>query len=88
MILQVRDSIDHMQVDQAADKFNINLIKNYDDRYAMQRKAIRYLRELLRASGCDEDCEDSTDLGLLNESQTIFNNLNRLYCNSSLLILN
>ena len=88
MILQVRDSVDHMQLDQSADRFNVNLVKSYDDRYAMQRKAIRYLRELLRASECDEGCEDSIDLGLLNESQTIFNDLNRLYCNSSLLILN
>ena len=88
MVLQVRDSVDHMQLDQSADKFNVNLAKSYDDRYAMQRKAIRYLRELLRASECDEDCEDSIDLGLLNESQTILKNLNYLYCNSSLLILN
>ena len=87
MIIQVKDSVDHMLIKNQEDKLSVYIIKNYDDRFAMQRKAIKFLRELMRSIKTSEDYTEELDVKLLNESETIPIELNHLYfCSSKVLI--
>ena len=87
MIIQVKDSVDHMLIKNQEDKLSVYIIKNYDDRFAMQRKAIKFLRELMKSIKTSEDYTEELDVKLLNESETIPIELNHLYfCSSKVLI--
>ena len=87
MIIQVKDSVDHMLIKNQEDKLSVYIIKNYDDRFAMQRKAIKFLRELMKSIKTSEDYTEELDVKLLNESETIPIELNHLYfCSSKFLI--
>ncbi len=87
MIIQVKDSVDHMLIKNQEDKLSVYIIKNYDDRFAMQRKAIKFLRELMKSIKTSEDYTEELDVKLLNESERIPIELNHLYfCSSKFLI--
>ena len=89
MIIQIRDSVAHMVVSDRIDndKFTNNLINHYDARFAMQRKAVRLLEQLIKSVQTSEDQLDDLDLQLHNESEAIPIELNRLYlCSSHYLI--
>ena len=87
IIIQVKDSVDHMLIKNQEDKLSVYIIKNYDDRFAMQRKAIKFLRELMKSIKTSEDYTEELDVKLLNESETIPIELNHLYfCSSKFLI--
>lgn len=87
MIIQVKDAVDHMLIKNQEDKLPVYIIKNYDDRFAMQRKAIKFLRELMKSIKTSEDYTEELDVKLLNESERIPIELNHLYfCSSKFLI--
>ncbi len=76
-----------MLIKNQEDKLSVYIIKNYDDRFAMQRKAIKFLRELMKSIKTSEDYTEELDVKLLNESETIPIELNHLYfCSSKFLI--
>ena len=87
MIIQIRDSIDHTLLKDSKSKFKIYLIKNYDERFAMQRKAIRFLRGLMKSIENSEDYAGKEDMEILKDSETIPIELNYLYrCSSRILM--
>lgn len=87
MIIQVRDCVDHMVFNKKDDRFFVNLIKNYDDRFAMQRKAINLVREFAKSLKTTEDYRDELNTKVFNELETISKQLNKLYLHSSYLFI-
>ena len=87
MISQILESIDHMNLKNTENNFNVYFIKNYDERFAMQRKAIKYLRELMKSLRDSEGYEDELDLAILSDSETIPKEVNYLdRCSSKILM--
>ena len=87
IIIQVKDSIDHMVLKNPNSNVNLYLIKNYDERFAMHRKTIRFLRELIKSLKDSEDYESELDATVLSDSETIPIELNYLdRCSSKLLM--
>ena len=87
IIIQVRDSVDHMSIDNKDDRFLTDLIKNYDERFAMHRKAINLVQEVVKPLKTTEDYRDEIDTKVFNELETIPKQLNDLYFNSSYLFI-
>ncbi len=84
VIIQIQDSIDHMVLKNPNSKFNLYLIKNYDERFAMQRKAIKYLRELVKSL---RDSEGELNVAVLSDSEMIPIEINYLdRCSSKVLM--
>ena len=79
IITQVRDSVDHMIIGNKDERFLTDLIKNYDERFAMHRKAINLVREVVKPLKTTEDYRDEIDTKVFNELETIPKQLNDLY---------
>ena len=69
IIIQVRDSVDHMNIGNKDDRLLTDLIKNYDERFAMHRKAINLVGEVVKPLKTIEDYRDETDT-----NQQVFQN--------------
>lgn len=87
IIIQVRDSVDHMIIGNKDERFLTDLIKNYDERFAMHRKAINLVREVVKPPKTIEDYRDEIDIKVFNELETIPKQLNDLYLNFSYLFI-
>lgn len=83
MITQVRASVSHMHILDSDNKFLISLVKNYDDRFSMQRKAIRYLNEVTRTPVEISAHPNHT----VKDPDAVIESLNRLFCQSAGLII-
>ena len=87
IIIQVRGSVDHMSIGNKDDQFLTDLIKNYDERFAMHRKAINLVQEVVTPLKTTEDYRDEIDTKVLNELETIPKQLNDLDLNFSCLFV-
>ncbi|MDB3993871.1 hypothetical protein N9478_10330 [Gammaproteobacteria bacterium] len=87
IIIQVKDSIDHMVLKNPNSNFNLYLIKNYDERFAMHRKTVRFLRELMKSLKDSGDYDSELDVAVLSDSENIPIELNYLdRCSSKVLM--
>jgi len=78
MIIQLKDWMAHMIIRNDEDRLTMNFIKVYDDRFAAQRKAIKFLREFLRAVQSPENHAEGIDEEILSQSESIPKELNIL----------
>ena len=88
MITQLKDWMGHMIIKNDEDRLIVNFIKVYDDRFAAQRKAIKFLRKFLKTVQSPENYTAGVDAEILSESESIPKEINTLDLGCSRLLQN
>ena len=83
MIKQIKAMVNHSRLDDPDNTSSISLVKIYDDRFGMQRKAIQYLSSLLSVSERPEENGTIENLNAINDGDQIIKRLNELDRNLS-----
>ena len=83
IIVRIKESISHMLVKNKAELLPVCLIKNYDDRFASQRKAIKLMQELVKVVRTSEENSEELDIKVFNELETTVIELNHHYFRTS-----